>query len=168
VIQRFQDTFNPAKDTGEKDVDETATPTPEQTEAAPIEFVRKGSTSMKAPLLWTVDSIPNAYDPYQPAQSKWSIVRDMSLHTLSKRFASVAATQVSSDSGSEHSGSNYASRTSTLRHTDSSLSTASGRTTPRSQNGLSKAATLVELHKVEAPLKDWDSTVLDWVHVLDE
>jgi carbohydrate-binding DOMON domain-containing protein len=105
-----------------------------------------------------MDSIPNAYEPYEPAASKWAIVREMSFHSFSKRSSGIKTSSESNNSGR---------RTSTLVHTDSALSAASGKATARSQNSLSRTTTANELNSKGEPLRHWDGTLLDWVQVLE-
>jgi ankyrin repeat protein len=132
------------------------------------EIVEKINTPRKSLLSWNVDSIPNAYDPYKPTQSRWGIIKEMSFHSFSKRFAGIVAPNGSIDVDSEAGATGSSSRTPTLRHTDSNFSTASGRATPRSRNSFPQIVPVHKLDDEERPLDDWDGTILDWVQVLND
>jgi ankyrin repeat protein len=164
LLLRVQESLEINGKAQEEDTDQGAKVAPEPREIAQVEM--KG-TPKKSFLLRNVDSIPNAYDAYEPSQSRWGIVREMSFHSFAKRFAGIGAPNGSKETGSEAGVTNSSSRTPTLRHTDSNFSTGSGRSTPKSQNSFFQTKTACQLDSGGLPQKDWDGSVLDWVQVLD-
>lgn len=129
------------------------------------EDAQRNKAPERNPLTWNVDSIPGSSDPYNPKPSKWTIVRDMSFHSFSNRSATIdSSDQLTSTNADTVGTASLARRISSLDRTGSGLSNRSGRSTPRHQNALSRATTLVSLNDTEA-VKEWDGTALDWVQV---